>query len=468
MIFKKAILLILLTLSINTCFLQSNEKLERLKISANGHFLQYEDGRPFFWLGDTGWYLFSRLKKEDIGMYFENRRHKGFNVIQAAVLRDDLTRPNQYGDIPFEQLDPEKPKAHFFELVDWTVQKALDKNMFIGLLPTWGDNVSNVSNTGSIQFNEKNAYTYGLFLGKRYENYPNIIWIAGGDKPPYTEKADWRPIWRAMIKGLREGSNGKALITYHPWGERSSTDFWKDEDKGLLDLNMLQSGHARHDVPVWEWIVRDYHMLPARPILDGEINYEDHPVNWKPELGYFRDYDVRKQMYRSVFSGACGVTYGHQAIRQFYNPLVKPMGFPDRFWTEALDRPGAYQAGYLKKLMESRPLLTRVPDQTIINDGQGEKGEYVTAFRDSDNSYAMIYLPVGKKIEVNVSWMKTKKISAWWFNPRTAETQKIGAFKKKDRLKFLPPTTGVTNDWVLVLDDAEKRKSAPATNNTYP
>ncbi|MGM0376836.1 MAG: putative collagen-binding domain-containing protein, partial [Bacteroidota bacterium] len=176
---------------------------------------------------------------------------------------------------------------------------------------------------------------------------------------------------------------------------------------------------------------------------------------------YFRDYDVRKQLYRSVFAGACGVTYGHQAIRQFYSPRVAPAGYPDRYWTEALDRPGAFQAGYLKRLILSRPPLNRIPDQSIIASGQGEKGEHIIAFRDTDNSYGMVYLPVGKKIEVNASWLNADKLKAWWFNPRNGETHKIGIFDRINSLSFDPPSRGIENDWVLVLEDADKNWSAP-------
>ncbi|MPZ21740.1 MAG: DUF4038 domain-containing protein, partial [Luteitalea sp.] len=204
----------------------------------------------------------------------------------------------------------------------------------------------------------------------------------------------------------------------------------------------------------------------AKPVLDGEPNYEDHPVNWKVENGYFRDYDVRKQLYRSVFSGACGVTYGHQAIRQFYSEREEPMGFPDRYWTEALDRPGAFQAGYLRRLILSRPPLSRVPDQTIIKSGQGVKGEYMTALRDKGDSYAMIYLPVGRRIGVDVSWMKAEKIAAWWFNPRNGEALKIGLQRSEDSLRFVPPTTGIENDWVLVLDDSARQWVAPGDVQT--
>lgn len=127
-------------------------------------------------------------------------------------------------------------------------------------------------------------------------------------------------------------------------------------------MNMIQSGHGGgHDVPTWAMITRDYQLSPAKPVIDAEPNYEDHPINpwpkYDPRNGYYRAYDVRKQLYRSVFAGACGVTYGHHSVWQFYSPREEKINYADRYWTNALDRPAAYQAGYLKKLIESRPYL---------------------------------------------------------------------------------------------------------------
>src|SRR5437763_8460739 len=95
----------------------------RLQVTKDGHYLQYEDGTPFFWLGDTGWELFHRLKKDEINIYLENRSKKGFNVIQAVILAEfnGLKRPNQYGEVPLIDLDPTKPNERYFKLIDYTV-----------------------------------------------------------------------------------------------------------------------------------------------------------------------------------------------------------------------------------------------------------------------------------------------------------------------------------------------------------
>jgi len=459
---RKNIAITFFLLAIGTTgFTQQEWKHGRLEVTKDGHYLQYKDGTPFFWLGDTGWELFHRLKKEEIEKYLENRKEKGFNVIQAVILAefDGLKRPNQYGEIPLNDLDPTKPNDKYFELIDWTVQQALKKNMFMGLLPTWGDKVIKMWGQGPEIFNESNAYTYGKWLGHRYKSFPNIIWILGGDRPPVKDSIDKRNLWRSMAKGLWEGSNYEAIISYHPSGESSTTDYWPNEP--WLTIQMFQSGHAKKDNPVWDWVQRGRELTPAKPILDGEPNYEDHPINWDKKNGYFRDYDVRRQCYRSVFAGACGVTYGNQAMWQFYSEREEPVAYPERSWIETLDRPGALQVGFLKKLIESRSVIGRIPDQSIIIGGQGEKMEYATAFRGAGNRYCMIYFPVTKSLALNLSFLTASRIRIWWFHPGTGQTGAPVVMQKISTMSFTPPSTGGESDWVLIIDDANTKFSKP-------
>ncbi len=467
---RKQIIIFLFLLAISGSLnAQSIFQNGRIIVSKNGHYLQFENGKPFFWLGDTAWELFHRLKLEEIIQYLDNRQKKGMNVIQAVALAEfnGLRQPNQYGEVPLIDLNPETPNDNYFKLIDTVVKLAAKRNMFIGLLPTWGDKVTAKWGEGPAVFNPQNAYKYGLWIGKRYKNSKNLLWILGGDRPARRDTSDWTTIWREMAKGISEGTGNKAFITYHPQGGDPSTS-QLIHNEGWLDMNMMQSGHGGgHDVPVWNTILRDYNIKPAKPTLDAEPNYEDHPVNpwpkWDPANGYYRDYDVRKQIYRSVFSGAAGVTYGHHSVWQFYNPREEKINFADRHWTEAIDRPGAFQSGYLKKLIESRPQLNRIPDQSIIVKGQGEKGEHICATRDEAGTYAMIYIPVGKMITLNLSSFKTNKIKAYWFNPRTGMALPKGLVEIADKteVSFTSPEQGVEKDWVLILDDARKGYKVP-------
>jgi hypothetical protein len=106
--------------------------------------------------------------------------------------------------------------------------------------------------------------------------------------------------------------------------------------------------------------------------------------------------------------------------------------------------------------------LNRIPDTSIIISQQRTKNsEHITAFRDQDGSYAMVYLPVGRKIEINTAVIKAKDIKAWWYNPRTGKTEKSILLKAAKTHSFTPPTLGIKNDWVLVLDDVRKQFTEP-------
>lgn len=436
--------------------------LPAIQVHDSGHFLSISEGKPFFWLGDTAWELFHRLTIEEARQYFKNRREKRFTVIQAVALAefDGLRTPNAYGELPFENHDPRRPNERYWRFVDQILRIANDEQLYIGLLPTWGDKVAELWGAGPIIFDVETAYLYGVWLGQRYRDVPNVIWILGGDRPTKyvsnqsSQPRDDTPVWAAMAAGLRQGAGERLLITYHPWGGHSSSEYVHHEP--WLDFNMMQSGHGGgHDVPVWEMINHDYHLIPTKPTLDGEPNYEDHPVSpwpvWEPQTGYYDDYDVRKQIYRSVFSGGCGVTYGHHSVWQMASERYEMINHAKMYWQEALDRPGACQVRFLRTLIEARPFFSRIPDQAMLRNPGNQNREYSCATRDEDGRYGLVYLPVTQSVEVDLGKLNSGDILAWWYDPRTGKATLDGVYKSGNWQIFTPPNEGP--DWVLGLDD---------------
>jgi|ERR1035437_8009132 hypothetical protein len=96
----RIIFLFLLVVSITSFILQAQNNPHRIVISENHHFLQYKNGEPFFWLGDIGWFLFSKLTREEVKVYLKNRKEKGFNVIQCMVI-PSIPLSNIYDDSAF-------------------------------------------------------------------------------------------------------------------------------------------------------------------------------------------------------------------------------------------------------------------------------------------------------------------------------------------------------------------------------
>ncbi len=450
---------------------------QKLQVSQNHRYLETTDGKPFFWLGDTAWELFHKLNREEATEYLENRKAKGFTVIQAVVLaeNDGLRTPNAYGDIPLLDLDPTKPSEKYFEHVDFIVNKAQQLGLVIGMLPTWGDKIfSENPGAGPIVFNKNNAAIFGEFLGKRYKNKP-IVWILGGDRNVANNEV--LEIWRSMASGLKKGDGGNHLITYHPRGNSSSSKTLHNET--WLDFNMYQSGHSERFNNVYEFAANDRALEPQKPSVEGEPAYEDIAVKFWEFMdftkesekrveegmlgedgliqnksnfkkGFFTAYDVRIHAYWNFLSGAAGYTYGNNAIWQMFKKggnIAIPCLYD---WAESMDRPGAFQLQYVRDLMEDK-FFKIVPNPSLLN-SKVEHGEnFIAAATANDNSFALVYLAKGQKVELkmNLLYGKTK---ARWFNPRNGIYREIGEFENKGVSTFTPPTTGTGNDWMLFLE----------------
>lgn len=463
----------------------------RLLSGIDSHYLRYQDGSPFFWLGDTGWEMLHRLNREEIGLYLEDRRIKGFNVIQTVIISEfiHMDKPaNYYGDYALINEDPSIPditpgadpsndlEYDFWDHVDYAVEQAEEKGLYLALVPTWGEWV--IPRVDKPLFNTlEQAYRYGWFIGNRYKEAPNIIWVLGGDRHP-DERISGADIWRTMAEGITDGVNGEenpdgmadyttTLMTHHSYNSSSS---WFHSD-AWIDFHMWGSYHADvNNNRAYELALADWKLPNPKPTLNSEPCYEGHGINYAiDDNGYFTSTDVRTAAYWSVFSGSMGFTYGAHPVWQFTDSLRKkysPKTIMD--WKEGLYLPGAIQVGYVKKLMESRPMSDIDPDQSLIIDGQGSCSAYVTAIRGK--SHIFVYIPTGNRITIRLGTITGKSVKARWYDPRTGKSRLIGEFPNIGEQSFDPPgmseelnwlRNGRGCDWILIIDDSTKNYPEP-------
>jgi len=434
----------------------------RLKISANHRFFTDEKGNPFFWLGDTGWLLFSKLTREEAQRYLEDRRQKGFTVIQVMVLHT-VAAVNACGDSALINKNVAAPlttagssfsdpiQYDYWDHVDYIIDLAAQKGLYMALVPVWGNNIKN----GAVSRND--AGTYAKWLTDRYKKKWNIVWLNGGDIKGTDSLETWKIIGSAL-----KTNDPAHLISFHPFGRTTSSAWFHQEP--WLDFNMFQSGHRSYDLDTaktehrfgpdnYKFLHIDYNLKPTKPSLDGEPSYELIPHGLhdttKP---YWQAEDVRRYAYWSVFAGAAGHTYGHNSVMQMHKPTDKGSAYGSKkYWYEALNDSGAQQMIYLKKLVMSKPYFQRIPDQSLIAGGQGEKYNYIAATRGDD--YAFIYDYTGRSFDVNMGKINGNKVKASWYNPRDGSKKAIGNFLNRGVQNFDPagsPTDG--NDWVLILE----------------
>jgi Protein of unknown function (DUF4038)/Putative collagen-binding domain of a collagenase len=469
---------------------QAAASLPAVQVHADGHYLQTADGRPFFWLGDTAWELIHRTTRDECSYYLRTRARQGFNVIQVNVLAEmnGLNQPTPDGLLPFADNDPAKPNEAYFDRVVQIVDEAAAHGLYVALLPAWGDKLTAPWGDGPKLFTPENlpvARAYARYLGGKMKGRTNVVWMLGGDRPaaldpskpnawPQTHakatgiplNTDWRPIWREMAAGLAEGTGTNPVCLYHPQGGEMTTSVMLP-DEPWLSIHAMQSGHGGgHDQRVWNLIARDFARTPAKPSLDLEPNYEDHPFNpwpvWDPASGFFRDHDVRKQCYRSVFAGGCGVTYGHHAVWQFASKRHPVINFADRDWVDALHRPGATHMIFLRRLLESRPFFTRVPDENLVTQTSAAGAHHVTACRDRAGTFAMVYIPTNNQtVTVDLAKLAGAKVRVWWYDPRSGFARDEGLVAGGVPREFRSPAYGP--DWVLVLDVESAHYAAPGS-----
>ncbi|MEJ2299042.1 MAG: glycoside hydrolase family 140 protein [Woeseiaceae bacterium] len=470
----KGIIIVLVVL------LAAYDSWAQLSVSADGRYLAHPDHGAFIWIGDTAWELLHKLDREQAIHYLDDRQAKGFTVIQTVVLAelDGLRTPNAFGDVPLHDLDPERPNEAYFAHVDFVVAEAAKRGMHLGLLPTWGDKVpSEHPGSGPVVFTPENAASFGSFLGERYRDAP-IIWILGGDR---TVNDDARAIWDAMGRAIKEATRGQQLLTFHPRGGRTSADWFADSD--WIDFHMYQSGHASRNLNLSVLLQRSLLATPRRPAVDGEPAYEDIAVRFweylpvppdvldddgfiaRPEHfeeGFITPHDVRVHAFWDFLGGAAGYTYGHNAVWQMRRPGDSVAIPTFRTWREALQRPGAAQMAHLKALWESRPLSKLRPggEFLLTQDIDG-----VAAAGSSDNSYAMVYLPDGGTIEIDMSKLKANRLQAWWFNPSTGTAEAAGEFEGYKVATFAASDSEGYRDWLLVLDDVSAGYPAPGSSD---
>jgi hypothetical protein len=214
----------------------------------------------------------------------------------------------------------------------------------------------------------------------------------------------------------------------------------------------------------------DYDRRPVKPVIDGEPIYEDHPIAFRAaENGHSISADVRRPLYWDLFSGAFGHTYGHHSVWQMWAPGRQPVNGPLMPWYEAIDQPGAGQMQFARWLLESRPQLTRIPDDSMIVPDDvttavpGAGLLRLVGTRDEAGRFAMIYTPAGRPFRVRMKMIRGPKVTAWWYNPRDGQATRIGEFDNQGERRFTPPDAGEYLDWILVLDDAVEQFPPPGT-----
>jgi beta-mannosidase len=401
-----------------------NNRVSQLMVSANGHYLQTSNDKPFFYLGDQEWTL-NKHSDAQIANILDDRVAKGFTVIQTSATRnwDDNRRTDYNGNLPFVNNDVTQFNTAYWNRLKIIADSCATRGLYIAL---------NVGESGRMEapwfaLNSGQCYEYGRKTGETFRGKTNIIFNIGQDMRG--TKGVGLTGWRAIAEGVADGYNNvnnfdnsadysTTFMDFHPDGGppySSSAYFHTDV---WLDANGIEVWHATGTV--YEVVIGDYNKTgPVKPALLVEGWYEAED-SCTAKM-------VRVEAWHTSFAGGF-YGYGHYENWHQYTNL------------NYLNSTGAQNMGTLARFMKAREWWKLVPDQEMIVSGEGSGAARKAAVKSTDGEACYVYYPEIEVAGIMMNRITTgTKVVATWFDPRNGNAQPGGTYAKTQTVRLTPP-----------------------------
>lgn len=462
-----------------------------LKASSNGRYVQDQNGQPFFMVGGSPQPL-AHLSLADADYYLSTRASQGFNSVQIYSMPWNFGSYTPYaggnGAYPFRSklgggtysgtsgtADFSTPNDTYFAYLDQILDLATNYGFYIHLYAIdygyggdgkegwWPD----------VRANSTTAHqTLGNYLGNRYKNRNNIVWVDGSDYNGWNEPSNDQKVV-ALVNSMQAA--GAKQLRSGDWSAPTlSTD--NVDFVNLMQLNGIYSyggvypnGSPNNTLTYpesrmgWKYVPiaasqgnPGSSTIPAAlPAYLKETTYENS--NFAPGTPP----DVRNAQYWSVLSGGtAGLFYEHEAVVHLYSN-----------WKASLTSTGAQDMKRMSALYQSFQWQKLIPSElsgmrrlvTSSNGSQsGTPANYAAAAQASDGTFMFVYVPTyssgAQSVTVDFRSMAGNSRARWW-DPTTGVYSDItgGAFSIANTVSaqsFTSPGSHSAggNDWMLVLD----------------
>jgi len=278
------------------------------------------------------------------------------------------------------------------------------------------------------------CHAYGVYLGLRFQNAENVVWVAGGDYSPPAGSAG-ETCMLEIMDGLDE-VDGDNLRSGH-WAPES-TSRSQLSFRSKIDLNGVYTYGLVHDA------CRDARdiagLLPTFLLESTYENEHSAPTHL-----------IRRQAYESILECGAGQISGTLPIWNFGNG-----------WENALDSPGSLSMEHAHDVFAGRAWYDLAPDdppRTLLVAGGGTFGSdsWVSAASTADGSLAVVYVPhpAARTITVDLSTL-SGALTATWIDPSNGDITVVDGspFASEGNQAFSVPGDNAdgAGDWVLILE----------------
>jgi hypothetical protein len=430
----------------------------RLHVHPSKKFLEHADGTPFFWLGDTWWMgLTARLHwPEEFQQLTADRVQKGFTVIQiVAGLYPDMPPfderganeagfPWSYSSTPDGGLIFDRINPDYFDLMDRRIAYLVESGLVPCIVGFWGYFL--------LKMGLPAAKKHWQYLIARYGAYP-VVWCIAGEammkyyldpNPSKPQQKQLLNAWSQLTEFVKQRDPFHNPITIHPtqYGHRQL-----DQSK-LLDINMLQTGHANILTQVKTIANTERMVITARkesmPVVVGEVCYEGIMETNHAEI-------QRCLFWATFLSGGVGFTYGANGIWQMnrkerpFGPSPYGISWGHTSWDDAAKLPGSASVGIAKSILCRFKWWEFMPHPEWVKDNYVYCGGIAGEVR-------VCYLLTPKRIKL-LRFDRHLQFVAYWINIKTGDRIDIGQITPDTHGTWLSPSPPLHQDWILVVEN---------------
>lgn len=414
-----------------------------LRPGATFRYLVDQNNTPFFMVGDSPQALIGNLSEHEAEVFMTNRARYGINALWINLLCASYTACNADGTTfdgiaPFTtQGDLSTPNPAYFDRAAAMIDIAAAHHMVVLLDPIeTGSWLSVLQSNGRAK-----ARAYGQFLGQRFKDKPNIIWMSGNDFQSWQNRDDDLLV-SAVAKGIADTDPNHIQTAELSYLVSATYD-----DPRWRDIAALDAVYTYR--PTYAKELSEHHRKAFAPTFMVEANYEfEH--NGGTDGGSTQN--LRKQEYWTALSGTSGQLYGSAYTWRL-----------DGDWKHNLDTVGAQQLKYMKQLFQNRPWHQLVPDDKakVVTGGRGVFSEddsidtdtYATAAATPDGKLVIAYMPDLRTFTVNMGRL-SGPVTAKWYDPTRGTYAPAGSgLPNSGPRDFTPPGNNADGDgdWALVL-----------------
>lgn len=423
-------------------------------VSSNGRYFRDQNGAPILIKGDSPWALISDLSTAQVEQWAADRQSFGFNaaivsLIGAPQNGGDFANGATYDGIaPFNNGDITSWNEAYWSRVDQDLTILENHGITVFLFPM--DGWTTLKGNSMYHQTAAASYTFGQMVANRYKNYPNIMWMAGGDYQ-YYDDPKVNTEFQNMLAGIRSTGDTRPFSIEHTL-ESVSTDVPAYEPISTWNWGYSYS-------MIYEIILRGYEenisAHDPRPVLLGESNYEGTNNTGGPNT---TNETLRRQILWALTSGAAGEFSGTQDWL-FYSG-----------WQGRLDDAWATQEQKLRTYWQSLDnwqLLVPDDKNHVVTAGRGTQimqdssldvlqNNYVTAAQTPDKSVTVVYVPTdtgdtnARTITLDLTKLPAS-YTATWVDPTDATQSQPAIIDVSGNVTTPGLHADGTRDWLLVI-----------------